>query len=367
MQQIHCDQCGRALIPTAATTIVCPSCGYAAIVPAQAIAGAHVAYDDSATRPVPPEVAAASSERPAPLADQERPTLPPPPPVEATTQTASPLGTYAPPSLPRSRADAPAEPIPPGGDELNERSNTTPTALLRGHDPLHDTRPVDGSAVQAALVKGSKRGPLAMLSALALLLVLALGTAAAVLAANGRLNDIFAPFVPAATPTAIPTATAGPPPPPAGFTRYTAPDGTFTLVVPNSWSQGTSNQPVLFTDPSRTIYFEIQSVSSQLDSQTATQDFLSKFGPASPGATQLGPLTQDSVLVAGIAWARTAVDITVTSSGNVVPWHVNVLATQHDGKTLLIAYFSPRSLFASEDTAHFQVMLDSLLLLSPRP
>jgi hypothetical protein len=366
MRQMRCDQCGRALAPAAATTVVCPSCGYAAIVPSQALSGSAVPDDDSATRPVRSEPAPVPA---AVLPSQEMPTSPPPPPLDAQTATAAPLGVYTPPSLPRSRNDAPAEPIPAGSDQRDDEAPSTPTALLRGRDPLNDTRPVEGPVAQAGAASGGKRSRWTFISAVALVIVLALGTSGALLEANGRLNALLAPFLPAAAPTAIPTVTAGPPPPPAGFTRFTAPDGTYSVDVPANWhtGNGTANQLVLFTDTTGTVDFEIESLPGLLDPKEVTNDFFAAFGPQSPGAVHAGPATQDSVPVAGMEWTRTAADVGVVSSGATVSWHLVVLTAQHNGNTLVIGYFAPRNIFPTEDSSHFQVMLGSLMLLSPQP
>lgn len=370
MRQIQCDQCGRLLAPSEATTIICPSCGYAAIVPAQTIASAGAELEDGATRPVPTAVLPpAPTAAPAPLPEQERPTSPPPPPpVTMSTQAAAPLGAYAPASLPRSRADTPAEPVPPGHDQPQDGPHAMPAELLRGRDPLNDTRPADGALVEAA--KGTRRAPLTVLSAIALVIVLALGTGAALLAANGRLNQLVAPFQPSPVPTAQPTATPGPPPAPAGFTRFTAADGTYTLGVPDGWTQVTQGKLTIFASTQDHANFEIQALAGQLDPQTAAGSFLTQLGPllsGTSGTAQLGPLTRDTTQAAGSVWDRTAADLTVTASGAATSWHAVVLVTQHDGTTLVVAYFSPSSLFAEEQTTHFQVMLDTLLLLSPRP
>ena len=369
MRQIACAQCGRALAPTDSATTVCPSCGSSAVVPTQTIARSGLASDDSATRPALAEPTVPAPALAVALPEQERPTLPPPPPLDATTMTASPLGAFIPPSLPRSTGQAHAEPIPPGGDEGDERSPNTPSALLRGKDPVHDTHPVDGPIGLAAGVQRPQRGGLTAVSAIALVVVLAVGTAGAILAANGHLTNLFSSSV-QATPTVAPTATAGPPAPPAGYTRFTASDGTYTLVLPSGWAHITSGSLTLFADPQAGTNFEIESLTAQLDAQTVSNDFLARLDPAPPGTSgtaTIGPLVRDSVPVAGTAWTRTTTDLSVTASGTTVQWHVVVLVTQRTGATLLAAYFAPNSIFAREDTTHFQVMLDSLTLLSPQP
>jgi hypothetical protein len=363
MRQVPCDQCGRAVTPGENGTLICPSCGRAAMVPADTYAADLASADDPATRPVSPEVAAATSTAaapPLPPAAQDRP-IAPPPPRDPATQPATPYGKHDGkddlPSLPRSHA--------------------------AGSPPPDATMPLPPELAAQAGASGDrdaprKRSGATLLSAIALLIVLALGSAGAVLAANGRLASLL-DFVrstptPAATATAVPGA--GQPTAPAGFVRYRASDGTFFLDVPAAWTHqaisGSSHVATVFSDPTTGANFEIDAAPQTADpaqhdqlALTTLADFLAASSKGTRTITADGP--SDALPVAGSLWTRETADIAVAAGGQTATWHVVALSAQHNGSTLLVLYFAPQAVFPHEDAAHFQTMLDSLELVSPGP
>jgi hypothetical protein len=207
-----------------------------------------------------------------------------------------------------------------------------------------------------------------------LVVVLLLGVAGVVLAANGQL---FAALGSSPTIATTPTSTgaSGPPAPPSGFHTYHASDGSFMLWVPDPWSD--HYQPVgnvnftLFADPSAKANFEIEAIAGLDDPQNLDDQFIAGLGPVVAGkggtASAGGKSAPDEVPATGILWTRETADMVVTSVGQTTTWHVVTLAAQHGAQTLLIAYFAPGGSFAALNSADFQPMLDSLLLATPQP
>lgn len=411
MREIRCDQCGREFIPGAsATDAICPSCGRAMTVPEGTLAAAFpvasaaspatdasalaaspdaptarpaaasLTTDDAATRPVPPEVIAAAMPAAAPPAGEaalERPTSPPAPPLDAHTMPAEAFGTYEPPSLPRSRAAGePPATLAAGAvaPARLERTQDLPPELLRDRGGVFDTRPVDASAVEAATRAartGRRMGPI---SAIALLIVLVLGSGGAVLISTGRLDSLLGTGQPPATATATASTVSGPPTAPAGFQTYTASDGSYILNVPSSWAIVPSSAAPLtiFADLNTNANFEIDRVAQLVDPQSHDDLAIQKIGAALASkvngtaavSNKTGPTT---LPLTSTLWTQQAADIAVTASGQTVTWHLVVLSVQHGQSTLLVAYFAPQAIFASTDAADFQPMLSSLRLVTPGP
>lgn len=61
-------------------------------------------------------------------------------------------------------------------------------------------------------------------------------------------------------------------------------------------------------------------------------------------------------------WTHKVATITVTRANQTVAWHVEMLAAQHGQNTVLVAYFAPAAVFASENATHFTPMVNSLAL-----
>ncbi len=325
---------------------------------------------------------AASAAPPAGDPAQERPTSPPVPPFDPRTMPAEAFGQYEPPSLPRSRTAA--EPAPaadsagatpeasPGPDRL-DRTQALPPELLRDRGGAFDTQPVDASAVDAAARAPRKGGRTGAISAIALLVVLILGSGGAVLISSGRLDSLLGTNQP--TVTVVPTNTvAGPPTALTGFQSYSAPDGSYLISVPAGWAivPSASAPLTIFADLNTGANFEIDRV-AQLEDPRSHDDLAiqkiavalaSKVNGTSSVSNKTAPT---SVPLTGTLWTQEAADIAVTGSGQTVTWHVVVLSVQHGQSTLLIAYFAPQAIFSTTDTADFQPMLNSLRLVSPGP
>ncbi|HEV2238462.1 MAG TPA: hypothetical protein VGR57_17525 [Ktedonobacterales bacterium] len=335
MAEARCDTCGRALVADQAGGLICPSCGRAAAIPSGAITAAMQSSDDSTTRPVP-EFARELA---------ERPTAPPPPPVDPQTAPAMPYpGEYVPPALPRSG----------GVPALAARDATA--AMPAGADSTG----------------GRRAGRGAIASAITLLVLLLIGASGAVMLANGKLGSLLGVGT-----TSVATATPVPPTPTAasGFTTYVSPDGVYRLSVPKTWlvtqAPQTTFTATFFADPVTQANVNIEALPPGNDPNEATDRFMSQVGAtlANPLGTSGGtsalnaPATADTTPLAGTLWTRKTATVSVTRAGQAaVSWQVVALATQHGQNTILIAYFAPLAVFAEENAAHFTPMLNSLTL-----
>jgi hypothetical protein len=326
MAEARCDTCGRALVADQAGGLICPSCGRAAAIPAEAITTAMRSTDDSSTRPVP-EFARELA---------ERPTAPPPPPVDPQTAPAMPYpGAYVPPALPRS-----------GG---------VPALAAR-----------DATAAGAAGGRRAGRGAIA--SAITLLVLLLIGASGAVMLANGKLGNLLGGGT-----TSVATATSAPATPTtaSGFVPFTSPDGVYRLNVPSTWTstqvpQSTATLAV-FANPATQANVNIEVLRSSNDPNVVTDELINQVGPTLAGsggsAALNGPPNADTTPLANTLWTRKTASVSVTRQGQVaVEWQVVALAAQHGQNTILIAYFAPVAVFADEYATHFTPMLNSLTL-----
>jgi hypothetical protein len=287
--------------------------------------------DDSTTRPVP-ELAQELA---------ERPTAPPPPPLDPQTAPAMPYpGEYVPPALPRSG----------GVPALAARDATA-------------APPVSASASRRA-----GRGVIA--SAITLLVLLIIGASGAVMLANGKLAGLLGGGT-----TNVATAAPATPTAASGFRPFASPDGVYRLNVPSTWTSTQVPQSTLtlevFSNPATQANVNIEVLHASNDPNVVTDEFINQFGPTlanppgtSGGTSALnGPPTADTTPLAGTLWTRKLATITVTKQGQAaVTWQVVALAAQHGQNTVLIAYFAPEAVFASENAAHFTPMLNSLTL-----
>jgi hypothetical protein len=306
--------------------LICPSCGRAATIPSEAIAAAVSATDDSTTRPVP-EFAQQMA---------ERPTAPPPPPLDPQTAPAMPYpGEYVPPALPRS-----------GGVPAFSASAAPPESASSGRR--------GGRGLTASIVS--------------LLVLLLIGASGAVMLANGKLGSLLGGggTTSVATPTPAVTPTT-----PGGFVPFVSPDGVYRLNVPNTWLSTRVPQSTLslevFSDPATQANVNIEVLPASNDPNAATDQFINQVGPSlagSGGSSSLNaPASADTTPLAGTLWTRKTATISVTRQGQqAVNWQVVALAAQHGQNTVLIATFAPVAVFASENAAHFTPMLDSLRL-----
>lgn len=366
----RCDQCGFALTAGDLTAGVCANCGR----PLASGAGADTAVaNDSQTRPVPPRASQSTSDT-AFDAGAERPTVPPVPPLDAVTAPVMPFAGYQPPVLPRTGPRTPGavqrpDTVPPtyprragGPYESPENTAALPPALRS-----------DGAA-GAPDERSARSRRLVGVSAVALVLVLLLGTGAALLVSNGQLGGLFS----LGPTTAIVTNTpgGGPPPPPAGFVRYTA--ANYTIIYPKGWAEtpqtaGTTDL-VEFRDPGANAHFEIQTIAGGSDLAGLDDQFIAKLSTALANNLAITPTianksTPINASVATETWAMESADVTVPSAagGQSVTWHVVALATLRNQTTYLIGYFAPQAVFSTQDATVFQPMLSSLRLESPQP
>jgi hypothetical protein len=330
MAEARCDTCGRALTADQAGGLICPSCGRAAVIPSEAISGAIAATtyatDDSSTRPVP-ELARNRA---------EGPTAPPPPPLDPQTAPAMPYpGEYVPPALPRS-----------GG---------APAGIVGAAPP---------APAAARVRRRVGRGGIA--SAISLLVLLIIGASGAVMLANGKLGNLLGGGT-----TSVSTPTPPTPTTTGGFTPFASPDGVYRLNVPSAWTSTRVPQSTvtleIFADPATQANVNIEALPASSDPNVVTDQFVNQVGPSLAGAggssALNAPPTADTTPLAGTLWTRKQATVSVTRQGQeAVTWQVVALATQHGANTVLVAYFAPVAVFASENAAHFTPMLNSLTL-----
>ncbi|GAC1459347.1 MAG: hypothetical protein PVSMB4_18680 [Ktedonobacterales bacterium] len=403
MRQVRCDQCGRDFMADELGAGTCPSCGRAIVLPPAQAAAAFPALADPITRPVglAEGVAVTPAATPSPLAD--RPTAPPPPPLDPMTAPAAPYAPYEPPSLPRSRVAGGELPQPAAEDGSQTRAALDIGAEGAVAAPPLDptmTMPPGTMPAAAAPIDGPapRRGPrhtrgqpprrrtpgwLAAVSAVALLVVLMVGSGLVVLLAMGRLQGLFGLGVEAqATATPRSTASAGPPTATVGFRTYAAPDGSYRIDVPNNWPDpqhhiDATYELSLFYDPSTRSNFEIERITSASGSDPKGTDDLffaalantlahPASGPSGT-ATVSGKTQPENVSVAGSTWTQETADILVSAGGQMQTQHVVALATVHGQAMYLVAYFAPKSTFDTVDATDFQRMVGSLILLSATP
>jgi hypothetical protein len=324
MVQARCDTCGRSLVPDQAGGLICPSCGRAAAIPSEVIAATMHSTDDSTTRPVP--------EFAQDLA--ERPTAPPPPPLDPQTAPAMPYpGEYVPPALPRSGGVPAASAAPPAA-------------------------PPSASASRRA-----GRGAIA--SAITLLVLLIVGASGAVMLANGKLAGLLGSgTTTSVSATATPTTASG-------FSPFASPDGVYRLNVPSTWTSTQVPQSTLtleiFADPATQANVNVEVLHASTDPNVVSDQYINQFGPALAGTGGTSALngapTADTTPLAGALWARRTATVTVTKQGQTaVTWQVVAQAVQHGQNTVLIAYFASVAVFATENADHFTPMLNSLTL-----
>jgi hypothetical protein len=284
--------------------------------------------DDSTTRPVP-ELARELA---------ERPTAPPPPPMDPQTAPAMPYpGEYVPPALPRS-----------GG-----------VPALAARDAT--------AAMPASSASTSRRASRrAIASAITLLVLLLIGASGAVMLANGKLGSLLGGGT-----TSVATATPAPPTQVSGFTAFASPDGVYRVSVPSTWTSTQVPQSTLtlevFADPITQANVNIEVLHASSDPNVVTDAFINQIGPVLAGAggsaTLNGPPNADTTPLAGTLWTRKTATVTVTRPGQAaVTWQVVAQAAQHGPNTVLVAYFAPAAVFANENAVHFTPMLNSLTL-----
>jgi hypothetical protein len=163
---------------------------------------------------------------------------------------------------------------------------------------------------------------------------------------------------PTATATAAASAT---PAVPSGFKLYTVSNGTYSLIVPESWDTSGSGAETTIESVATGAFVEIEylngvPLNGQQD-QTADGFFNSVASAASGSVSnRTGPT---SVSLAGETWYQYEADVSIASQSE----HVVLLVGSHDNSSALIAYLAPSDSFSDLDSQYFQPMLQSFTFL----
>ncbi|MBA3823350.1 MAG: hypothetical protein H0X24_05500 [Ktedonobacterales bacterium] len=168
-----------------------------------------------------------------------------------------------------------------------------------------------------------------------------------------------------ATPTPVPTATATPlpptptvPPAPAGFTTYTAADGSYTIAYPSDWSPS----PAGGADTSAFVSADAQdffvSLSTPGQEPTSKYPSLASAFAGGTGATNVKISTTPTKVILGAnTWTKFPGTMTFVNKA----YTIDILGTTHANSTFFIFYFAPTSAFKTVESTDFTVMVTSLV------
>lgn len=336
MRQAVCSVCGRDLPPSPpGETVTCPSCGAAISAPAasledatQRLGGAAVAdEEDGTTRPIDPSA------------------LPPPP-----TSTASSLQA---------------------GGQSGETSTPPATASPRWFgDPTTQGLPEDfapppppgASTPTVSAPPPRRRRAFVALSALALVLILAIVALLGVLASANALPFFGASTSPTATPGVALTPTATTPP---GFTVYRDLQSVYQICRPDTWSEQEHSEfggtGVALVKPNSFVSMVI--IQRPNPGVTTNQALLdAEF----TSLAQQGSVSNRQSLadgsVGGASWAQGSADWVPAQPG-ATQEHIVLLATLHGDRSVVIELVESPGDTASADTATFETMLSCFTFL----
>ncbi len=167
-----------------------------------------------------------------------------------------------------------------------------------------------------------------------------------------------------ATATPVGTATPTPLPPtptaipaPAGFTTYTAKDGSYSIAYPSDWTPSPANSSLtaVFLSPDLQDYFLTLSFPG-LQPTSQYPSLASSFAKGL-GATnvKLSPTFTHASLGAN-TWNKETGTMTYTGQA----YTIDILGTDHAGSTFFVLYFAPTATFKSVETTDFTVMTTSV-------
>ena len=374
MQDIVCAICGRRATLAPGATMACPSCG--ATISAPVATTSSEFLDDSATRPsIPP--------------------IPPIPPVSSIPPVTSPV-TSAAQSIPEETTSA-AEIVDPAdtvdavdpantmragavgdaravgddgenGDDAHVTKDAEATADYPLAPPPQRTQTVPAAALpstepSAPVKPPRKRGPVAVISVILLILLLIAVGVAGVLLANGRLPFFSATPAPTVAPTATlaPTAT-----PQTALTLFTDADNVFHIGYPTGWLAQANNVPgahprlVIFANPPKQASFNVGTLpTTDTPAQGVVEQELAVLAQKTGIANRSGPTT---LFIAGQTWTQEAGDVTVLQNGKPTPMHAIAMATIYGSHTVYILELAPVDSFATVEP-FFQQMLQSFEFL----
>ncbi|HUY75412.1 MAG TPA: zinc ribbon domain-containing protein [Ktedonobacterales bacterium] len=359
MTPTFCPQCGRQL-PAAdlihASPQTCPGCGYAVRLAANAPDASG--DDDSATRPVPREVLAATT--PSALAASAPPSSGVRGAADAldgATQPAPPRLGGANAALTMQTADLPPQ-LAPAGAGAAPIANRAAAGRAAERTP---DAPNGGASGDDA----RRRRPWVAISIVALIVILLATALVAVFLTSPQTGS---PATGAhATPTTAPAPTATPVSslPTLTFTKA----GLYRLNYPAAWLVRQQNNAggslVLFSgqqsagvNPAINIQV-IPANESVPDMATRDDDILKTSATGNSIHNQTGPT---SVRVGGQSWTQMTADVTLTGPTQTV--HEVVLSVAHGQNVYSITYLAAATAFAGLDTAAFQPALATFTFLS---
>lgn len=348
MQEIACAVCGRrtALAPGAA--MACPSCG----APLSATALTPLIDDDSATRPSILPVSTEAID----FADE----------TTRVAQAVSGAQDDDSGNTTDVTADFPMPPTP-------ARTRTIPAQAMPSTES--QTQPVEAADLPAAWPNTPvanadssppprKRGPLARIASVLLILLLLAIVSAGVLLANGRL-----PFFNAAsTPTASATVTPAPTATPASVLKtYIDPGNVYRIGHPNGWLETVNNDPstqqrlIIWSNPSTGANFNVGAyASTNVSAQQVAATALAALAQKTGIANHSQPTT---AFYAGQSWAQESGDVTVLVNNKPTAMHAIALAAIHGQSTVYILQLAPVASFTATEPT-FQQMMQSFEFLS---
>lgn len=358
MTPARCPQCGRRLPAadlTHTSTQTCPGCGY--IVRLTANTPAAQGDDDSATRPVPREVLAATL--PGPVAASAAPGvgLRGADALDGVTQPAPARVGAANTALTMQTADLPPQSAPDGRAGARQAEG--------GPADRATQRSPDAPATRASDDEARRRRPWVAISIVALIVVLLAVALTAVFLTSPQSGG---PATSAkTTPTTAPTATATPVSslPTLTFTKA----GLYRLNYPAAWLVNQRNvaggSVVVFSgqqsagvNPAINIQV-IPATESPADMATRDRDVLTAAANSGSVRNQTSPT---SVTVGGQTWTALTADLTLNGTTQSV--HMVVLSVAHGQNVYSVTYFATPADFASENTAAFQPALTSFTFLA---
>lgn len=156
-----------------------------------------------------------------------------------------------------------------------------------------------------------------------------------------------------------PTATV-----PVGFKIYTDPNGSYQLIMPDSWGTSSKEGVASFVQASPPAFMAIASQNQTFNSSDITTNEAEFFHSMSIGAGGSGSYTivgKPSIVLQGHAiWTQETADITVKQD----TLRAVVLIANHNDTGYLISYAASRTDFAKVNTEDFQPIVQSFEFLS---
>lgn len=339
MQQMsYCPQCGNPVPAAVSGPVVCQTCGMV-IQPQNA-----PTMMQSPGQPINPSMPpAVSGDYPTIANPYANPAASPTPPALPAVNV-PPAG----PSYPYANTPpmAPMTPQPTPGGYSSYAPPQMPSAPAPGSAPY----PYPGAGMPQQPPRQNNPALIGVIVALVVILVA--GGIAFALSRNGPTTGPTAQATSTTAPTATPQATATSSSS-ANLTTFTDSNNFYSIGVPSGWSQTDNSSgdtsEELFKDPQTGAVAEVAYLSGQQSPQTSDDQFLSGVGNVS---NKQGP---SSVNYAGETWAEELADAPISGQTE----RIDVLATNHGGKVVIVAFLAPVDSFATIRDSDFVPMFES--------